>query len=321
MTLILTEAGDGIGFGHYTRCSALQNYFLEKQVDCEICLHLKGDFELSLTKGIYANWIEDKTVLKQYVNVHSVIVDSYLASEALFTWLNTLFATVIAIDDYNRIKYAASCIINPNVFAADIDYSNQVMSSIYGGASCVMLRKVFNQSIATLPRIRPIPKNIVITIGGSDYRNILPKLIDIVLHFFIPITVIAGHKKKQIELKEQFPQIEVLGLLSAVEIYQTFKRADIVIAACGQTLHELACMGKPTIGICLDIDQEPNQLFYSRHKFLEEIISYDDLSKLKTQISNLIDPDNRRRLASIGQSIIQDNGVKKIGDIIETNLL
>lgn len=313
--LILTEAGENIGFGHYTRCLAIQKYLLEQQISCEMLLNLVGNYELTVKQGNIIDWFKRIDFVKnKTIKYKTVLVDSYLATKGYFAQLKQYFQKVIVLDDYNRITYNVDMIINPNVFAPSMNYDNQI-AKIYGGVDFVILRKAFQEQII-LP-INEQVKQLVITVGGSDYRKILPKLINIVAQFVdVTITVITGNESLQKELKQDFKQVQLLGFLSAEEMLKAFQKADIVIAACGQTLHELASTGKPTIGVCLDIDQVPNQQFYVNAGFLTAKIHYTDLTKVKTQLQALQSLKIRQKVSNVGLKLINQSGVKNISKLL-----
>ena len=318
--LILTEAGDKIGFGHYTRCSAIQESLKEAGHTCLMLLNLKGKHALKF-EGASLDWQNNKSDLVEYKEqgFSHILVDSYLANLENYTWLQDTFEQIFIIDDYNRIVYNGGMLINPNVFATDIDYSNQTkVAAIYGGKDFVILRDVFRNGNAS--DVKEEVQNIVITVGGSDYRNLIPQIVPIVQKELehCQISVIAGNPILQKKLQNEFPTVKILGLLSAKEMHDVFQNGDIIISACGQTLHELASIGKPAIGICLDIDQVPNQAFYTKIGFIASNIEYDNLNLLPQELSNLQSQKERKKRQEIGLKAINKNGVKTISQVITT---
>ena len=219
----------------------------------------------------------------------------------------------MAIDDYNRVNYPADIVINPNVFFEDIDYSNQKAICI-GGKDYVILRPEFKEITPKVSGDKAL-QNILITIGGSDFRNLLPKLISIFDKLNgIDIIVIDPENKVR-----HLQNIKVLPTQTAAQMTQIMQSADMVISACGQTLHELVALQKPTIGICLDIDQIPNQNYYVRHGFLKAAIQWNDenIEKIITeQINNYSLPLNRKSIGEMCKSLISKNGVEKIAKYI-----
>jgi spore coat polysaccharide biosynthesis predicted glycosyltransferase SpsG len=277
--LIATEAGKDIGLGHYIRCSTIQEEFLNNNIDARMLLYIKGDTNLEV-RGEFCNWLTEKDIHIRYKDFDYILVDSYLADVTYFDYLKKNFKKVFVIDDYNRIKYDVDLIINPNVFFEDIDYQNQ---KAIGGKNFVILRKVFRNH--NYSQVSNHIQRLLITIGGSDFRNLLPTLLEISLQSAVPeICIIDPEAKIH---TDNLPHVHILGRQNEKEIFENYQKADIVIAACGQTLHELASMGKPTVGICLDIDQEPNQKYYFEKGFLLKKIAWNEPLLKETILENI----------------------------------
>jgi len=313
--LILTEAGKNIGLGHYTRCSALCEAFRDNGDEAYMMIFL-NNFEIENDKLIKANWLQDLEQALAYKDCDAVIVDSYLAQENVYSKLHSTFKKVIAIDDYNRLQYDATVLINPNVFFDDINYSNQTIKCI-GGKNYVILRKEFRLE----PKeafIKDDIEEILVTIGGTDFRNILPAIAKACLQTQVKkITIITSEING---LKADDKRISILPLQNAPGIYHLMEKADLVISACGQTLHELVSLGKPTIGICLDVDQEPNQKFYFEKGFLPIVINWNDedmVNRIQTAIT-LYQPIRKREfIASFAPSLFDRFGVNNIVSAIK----
>lgn len=273
--LILTEAGDKIGFGHYTRCSAIKDCIQDKGVEALMVLFTQGNIKYE--DALSLDWMNDFNSLEKLSHEYStVLIDSYLSSGGVIERIKQLFERVIVIDDYNRIPYKADLIVNPNVFFEEIDYGNQ-QAPVYGGENFVILRKSFREHEATTERPQFI-NNVLITFGGSDFRNLnLPLLKFLVANFpHINFSAVVIEDTAREQIKQELPNVQLMGKLTEEQIYEQFLKADLVVSACGQTLHELASMNKRVIGICLDHDQEPNQNFYYKRGFLSQIIKWDD---------------------------------------------
>lgn len=308
--LILTEAGKNIGFGHYIRCQSLQQNLNKHGFITQTILHLNEYNELETEARVF-NWKENKEELLKYNDYENVVIDSYLADEPFYFFLKRNFKIVIVIDDYNRISYDADLIINPNVFFEEINYNNQKAKAI-GGKNYIILRDEFRVHNLK-PKLNQTVEHILITIGGSDFRNILPSIIDIVLKTDISkITIIApdNHIKQP-----QNNRVKLVGLQNSESMLNLYYNSDIVLSACGQTLHELASIGKATVAICLDIDQKPNQQFYLKKGFLQADIGWDDKkleAKIKSAINNLFSVVKRQAIANFSTELVNRNGVEQI---------
>ncbi len=305
--LLLTEAGKGIGFGHYTRCMAVQERLIELNINAQSVVNLKGN-AFSQFQGDIANWLEEERKVIKYSSLENVLVDSYLATPAYFVFLKQYFKKVFVFDDYNRIKYGADLIINPNVFFDEVDYQNQ---KAVGGKDFTILRKSFRNCVNMV--LKENINKVLITLGGSDFRELLPKLVRSFAFTDIPQIYVIDPEQKLPPLKDS--RIHVLGRQNEQEVFKNFQDADIVISACGQTLHELASMGKATIGICLDIDQEANQSFYYEKRFLLMKNFWNDgnlADNITVNLNKLRNRQVRENINRLGRNLINVDGVSNI---------
>ena len=311
---ILTEVGKNIGYGHYTRCSSLYQALTNFGNQVRFVVY-ENEYAINDPNIQSMNWLKSIDFISPIEKNDFAIIDSYLADRNIYKQLAKRFNKVVAIDDYNRMRYPVDAVVNPNVFFEDIDYSNQTAVCI-GGKDYVILRPEFTQVEPSAFNTETL-KNILITIGGSDFRNLLPKLISICEHQKgTNITVIDPESKVNHQ-----QHLRVLPAQSAAQMVHEMKRADVVISACGQTLHELVALQKPTIGICLDIDQVPNQSFYTKHGFLSANIQWNDKiidNKIADQLKYFSLSSNRKRVSKMCKSLVGYNGAQNIASYINT---
>jgi spore coat polysaccharide biosynthesis predicted glycosyltransferase SpsG len=309
---ILTEAGKTIGFGHYTRCSSLYQELTNAGNLVRFVVY-ENEYAINDPNIQSMNWLKSIDSVSTSSTTDIVIIDSYLADENSYIQLAERFHKVVAIDDNNRMRYPVDVVINPNVFFEDIDYSNQTAVCL-GGKDYVILRPEFI-NVESSATDNDSLQNILITIGGSDFRNLLPKLISICKQLNgATITVINPENS----INDQ-DNVKVLPAQSAAQMVQEMQRADVVISACGQTLHELVALQKPTIGICLDSDQIHNQIFYINHGFLWEAIKWNDENienKIKEHLTIFKLSANRKSISDICKSLISKNGAQRIVNYI-----
>lgn len=306
---IFTEGGKDIGFGHLTRCNAIAEQLRDMEVKVRIFAFLK---EMSLDSQEVNDIDWHNKSPEDFISAEDIVViDSYLVSNKWLKAACNRAKKLVHLDDFNRTEYPVDLIINPNVFAQDLDYSNQLATWV-GGPDYVVLRKSFR---ILLPKSVPsIKVSILITMGGSDYRGLLPILAQWCFEtgdFEVKIIVPDG--------LSVFPKGSiVLPLLNEIEMAQEMANADFVISGCGQTLHELASFKKSVIGIGLDLDQIPNHKFYNEIGFISENIWWDEpelKSKVKKEILRL---SNRgtRVLQANRRPPINVNGVEKVAAAI-----
>lgn len=283
--VILTEAGDNIGFGHLKRCLSLQTKFQSEKLNCSIFINVEGEYDFQNENNItLINWIDSLNLIFPLVDENTlVIIDSYRATKKVYDLFTKKSIKTIVIDDFNRMDYGnVQLILNPNPYFDKITYDNQTTTTIIGGEDHIILSTPFIESKKSKIDSKSKLNQICVCIGGSDYKNILPIVLNqISLTEFNDIIVITGNEEQIHKLKNEYDQFKFKCNLNSEEIYDVFQNSKLVISGCGQTLHELSSIGKKTIGICYDYDQKMNQEFYLKKSFLKYSLFADDISDLQ----------------------------------------
>ena len=92
-------------------------------------------------------------------------------------------------------------------------------------------------------------------------------------------------------------------------------RVDICISGGGQTIHELARVGVPTIGICFAKNQTRNLEEFQKKNFLKYLGKYTENSlfnNISLAIESFRSPTERKRKSSIGRSLIDGKGARRV---------
>ncbi len=320
--LILTEAGDEIGLGHLTRCSAILNHLSAvSNHQHQMLVNVRGAWQIDQPHSRRCDWINTlQDVCATHDEFKIAIVDTYLASQEVYSVLNEHFEHVVAIDDYNRIPYDADIVLNPNASYENIKYAlPQPPQRLIGGPDYVIIRQPIRQQRREFI-VRDSVTKIFITIGGHDIHRLLPTIIEAVSPEY-QMTVIAANQPYQAELTDRFGnrQIEFVGRVDATDMARMMMESDLAITACGQTLNELAFLGVPSIGICLAKDQVPNSMFYADRGFIQGMLYWDEPEfgdKISAAIQQYRDVETRRKKNQLGQQIVDGSGVQKICEIL-----
>jgi UDP-2,4-diacetamido-2,4,6-trideoxy-beta-L-altropyranose hydrolase len=317
--LFLTEAGDGIGFGHYMRCQALLKGFKQNGAEARMVLKVQGIHHFDNAEQY--DWIAGKnSVLKYADHYEYLFIDSYLASETDYLFFSTYFSRLVVMDDYERLAYrGVDLIINPNIYGSDLSYTKSKAQRV-GGKDYIILRKAFQKARQKCNPSKQIQK-VLITLGGSDIRNLIPALIELVSSRGLEVTVVAGNDEYRKKLNTVYSSkvAEIISFADADTMLTKMLECDICISACGQTLHELAYLGVPAIGICIGDDQILNMKKYCELGFLSQEIYWDqsDLEvKILDSISFLKIQEQRIKVSRKGISIVGSHGIKNIFDKI-----
>jgi spore coat polysaccharide biosynthesis predicted glycosyltransferase SpsG len=314
--LIFTEAGKNIGYGHYMRCSAIRDALIASKYSVEMIVYC-NEIALNDSNIKPINWLINHTNESDISHQNIAIIDSYLANNKNINNLKSKYKIykTIVIDDYNRINYNADYLINPNVYFSEIDYSNQSAKCI-GGKQYVILRSAFRN--APQKKIKKNVSSILVSLGGSDFRNLLPPFLTLASKFNSICWQIIDPENKKYDLIPS--NCKMHQVVSPEMMLDLIINSDIVISGCGQTLHELSVLKTPSIGICLDIDQKYNQQYYLDAGFLLEKNNWDDENlflRIESQIISLKSFSLREKIHADCKDLINKNGIFEIVSLIQ----
>ena len=93
--------------------------------------------------------------------------------------------------------------------------------------------------------------------------------------------------------------------------------SDMVISADGQTLHELARVGVPTVGVCIADNQLESIKEWDRIGFLEYAGLYnknDIITKINRLLKNIGNIKIRKLKSKIGRKFVNGKGSSRIID-------
>lgn len=326
--LFFTECGEGIGLGHLVRCSALSKALLTAHPDLSFIIYKRGDgninYDLGSLEVVYNVWNADHPWLKEYIrNDDIVIIDSYIAETETISLIKSLAGKTVVIDDYKRLSYGAHLIINPNLSGTLVDYRDET-GQILKGDDYLLLRDDFINSInKSTISINQNIRHITVTMGGSDYRDLMPKFAEELPRLYpeIAFTFLMLSEARKEEFNRRFGKenVEFVGRFNALEMANLFTKTDLCISAGGQTLGELAYIGVPFIPVCIDNDQELNVKYFYAHDLIKEIVNWDDeelLSKIEQEINRLQPFKIRESMSKLLQHLVDGKGVQRVSNAI-----
>ena len=173
-----------------------------------------------------------------------LVVDGYHFNENYHHKLKNIGVRLIVFDDIGHLKfYSADIIINQNIFAKKIKYSRSSDSKLLLGEKYFLLRNEFlrvkkNKKHGHIRRI-------LVTMGGSDNKNITVMMINALNHLrgeVYEIFVILGpHYKEKFELNaicNRSPH-KIKKFYHVKDMSNLMKRVDFAISAGGSTCMSL----------------------------------------------------------------------------------
>jgi spore coat polysaccharide biosynthesis predicted glycosyltransferase SpsG/RimJ/RimL family protein N-acetyltransferase len=260
---ILTEAGQGIGLGHLNRCIALAEGFKNESVRPIIFVNNRNLPGLTENYKIIKcfDWLKNQKLLFKYINDSDLtVVDSYLAGEDLYNKVRRLTKVAVYIDDMKRLDYPPGIVVNTALNASSLGYPRHPKIKYLFGKDYALLRKEF-WNVVRKKRCADY-KKILITVGGEDKRNLIPKILGM-------LNVKYPHLIKYIAIGRSFSNLEkikksidkkckLIYFPDAKRMREIMLKSDLAVSSGGQTLFELARIGLPTVVIATAENQTNN---------------------------------------------------------------
>lgn len=316
---IFTEAGSKYGYGHIVRCSSLYSEINKRGIEVELIIN--GDQESSEAvadkKHRILNWLSVTSLTGLLEgNVYS-IVDSYHASPEIYKYISNNTVRSVFIDDIIRLQYPRGIVVNPSIYSKELSYPSNSEIEYLLGPEYVILRDSFLEGSRL--QVRKAISEILVTLGGSDIKELTPKILHLlkVDYPHIRKNVIIGKgytNSRDIDYIED-PNIQLFYNVRGDQMRDLMLRSDLAITAAGQTIFELIKTETPFIPIQVIDNQEINSKALLAYKIVSQVLQSDDLNfmgKLSSEIKGLLKEESRLSFISNLQGLIDGAGSSRI---------
>jgi spore coat polysaccharide biosynthesis predicted glycosyltransferase SpsG/RimJ/RimL family protein N-acetyltransferase len=321
--IILTEGGKNIGLGHISRCMSLYAEVSKREISTDFIIN--GDVSsVDFIHGITfknENWLQGE-FLHNYITADDyIIIDSYKAEKAVYDSIVKLSNKAMFIDDIGRLNYPEGFIVNPSLDSSSIDYSNSPNSILLSGPDYVIVRPPF-VDIKRESVYKGLTR-ILITMGGTDIRELTPLLVNNVCKNLkdIEFDIVIGSREadKFCEQFSRFKNVVFHHNIDATEMFNLMINCDLAITAAGQTIYELLATQTPFIPIQIIKNQENNIRSLLKYNPNQIVLKHNDID-LVERILNALDiydsSGDRKEQNKAYEGLIDGNGSKRIIDAL-----
>jgi len=197
-------------------------------------------------------------IAQQNAKIDWLIVDHYGLDAQWERVIRTFVQKIMVIDDLADRFHDCDLLLDQTPYQnSTTRYKNLVSSSCLQllGLDFLMLRAEFTNKFENLTKQSAIAENILITMGGSDARNITCWLLESLKNIQIPLSIRVAvgsgcphfDKINMVATTVTLHQMNVEQSVSNISDWMNW--ADLAICAGGFTTYELAFMGVPTLVI------------------------------------------------------------------------
>ena len=257
--LIVTEANETVASGHLMECIEIANVLSENgyQVSFMVNDDMPQDFRLKISVP-YTAYRHDLEKGKQDIremasrnSVDLVIFNFRSIEDQLLQYVRKDFhGTILCIDELGHRHLSCDIIVNPMIDPYYHEYMDSE-AKIYAGPEYLVLprrlldfhkrEKIISQKI----------QRVCVSMGGVDPFGTTLKLAEWLPQILQGVKidlVLGGGFQYASKLEKIIAHNEDIAVYRNIDyIYELFFRADLAFCAGGNTLHELACIGTPTI--------------------------------------------------------------------------
>lgn len=327
-----TEAGQGIGIGHLCRSLVIAKEFLKSgQPSLFIInddpaardrLNAEGfPFEFGSLDGKKSPSILDKTP-------KTVIFDTKKDITPLIQALKRLGHKIILLDNITPTRLCADVVIYPSaLFENNLDWTG-FKGHVYGGSQYVPVDETYLKAREECQMLKHQPPyHLLITMGGSDPRQLTYQIVSSLRHLPQPIEikVVIGPAfmpDPRLDELEQENNPRLGFIRNQNNLSSLMANSHIAITAVGITLYELAAVGVPAIVIANYREDSRDLELYKKLGMNLPLGFYRNITPLQIQnaISLLVqDTTTWQSMRNKGWQLIDGHGARRIVECVMAN--
>ena len=328
------DSSSQMGVGHLMRCLTLADELKKQNHNATfICRELKGNLIKSIehrvlilpidkdfqSDDLYLSWLgatqeqdAKQTIQVIHDNADLLIVDSYALDEVWHKQLKPHAKKIMVIDDLADREFDCDVLLNQNLASKQGDYQGKVPSDceLLLGCEYALLRPEFaafrKRALEKRKKTQEI-KNILISMGGSDKKNITYNVLQQLNDGFNIVVVLSSASLHREMIMDYVKGKNIEVIINADNMAELMLDADLAIGAGGSTSWERCCLGLPTL---LFVTAENQKVIAENLERLGAVMIVRSLKDdLQMIVSNF---DLWRTMSEKSQAICDGFGVKRI---------
>ncbi|MDH2431303.1 UDP-2,4-diacetamido-2,4,6-trideoxy-beta-L-altropyranose hydrolase [Pokkaliibacter sp. MBI-7] len=275
--LFRVDASDVIGGGHWLRCLVLAEEVLLQGGEVQWCYvstapallqrlqHLDIPSSQLVVERAGAEDAQQTRDLAEQWGADWLIVDGYHFSADYRAQLRSLNYRLMVVDDLNDSgQMQADAVLNTTLYASELVYQPASLD-VLAGADFVLLSRSYTQSHHVPFQQRT---HLFVNFGASDAAGLTLPALQLLAASGInfPVMVVTGPAMRQHEQVAQLCQRHGFEHRHDVpSLYPVLNQCRLALTAAGSTLHELACLGVPSIFMVVADNQLRSAQAHQQH--------------------------------------------------------
>lgn len=328
--LIVTEANEIVASGHLFECIICKKE-LEKE-GFNVDLMINADMLYTFKQRIESDYYEYESNIQEEINILFDHLKTNTYDILLFNLreIQNQFVGQIrqlddlkiwCIDEFGNRKLDVDVIINPMIDNYYWNYKTE--ARIYCGAQYLVLDKKISEFHAKEKKINQVIQNVTISMGGVDVPGTTVKLVEWIGKEMgdVQLNVVLGGgflwKEKLLSVVRDHKNIKVFENISF--LHEIFYASDVAVCAGGNTLHELAAIGVPTLVIPSMPHEVRNALAFQKQGFSFYCGDADTVcgDSFNDKLRMIKKYSVRKNMSDHGKKIADGKGYQRICELIK----
>lgn len=307
------DDGGGVTFLTATDLSMLQDRLQSEGMAVNHLSTRAGSYDdamqtAAFARKIYASWI---------------VIDGYQFDGAYQKALKDSGRSVLFIDDFGHAgHYYADIVLNQNIYAVPTLYPNkEVYTHFLLGPRYALLRREFLKWRGWKRESLSIARKVLVTMGGSDQKNVSGKVIRAIQHLKkedLEVAVVVGSNNPHYEDLKSIvgnSPLPIRLIRNVANMSELMAWADVGIAGGGSTYLELAFLGLPFLVVNMADNQrlsteQLNAVGAATNLGWHEDLSIDEIEQSLTKLMG--DREKRSQMVRHNQQLVDGNGAVKV---------
>lgn len=327
--LLVTEANERVASGHLMECLVCRQYL--EQMGVENDLLVNADMPVALRSRIHGSYYTyQNDIQKEIVFLNEFIKDRKY-TKILFNLrkIENVFLLqikkndellIICVDEFGNRRLDADIIVNPMIDESYWQYDTK--AKLYCGAEYLVLPMELQEFHRKNKKINTKIEKITVSMGGADVGDTtcrLAKWLPLLDNSWEINLVLGGAYQKEKALKTMVGVNDKIKIFNNIPyLDKLFFESDLAFCAGGNTLHELAVMGIPTIVVPSMPHEVQNGKAFEKAGFsfcgsIAEQFSYQELMRLLDRIK---EKTVRKNMRDAGKKLTDGKGYERIYSII-----
>lgn len=327
--VIRADGGPDIGYGHLIRSKSLIDEMQRKDFETTVATTTPESARSVLPKAVKIVELSSRGDPKPFQErldsdrPDVVFTDAYPVDTKYQRAIRNR-APLAVLQDDNRHAVCADLFVNGNIYAESMEYEfiGEEPTTCLGTDYVLLRSEVRNQARGN-PPWREQPDRALITMGGSDMRNLTPTVLRAFDRFDLRVNAIVGpgvsqQNEREIRTVATDVSVDVTVSRDPYNLPQLMFDADIAVSTASSTIYELFIMGTPIIACAVAENQYPIANALKDYDLATVVDHSDGLDAFADAIGEYIsDHQIRGQRRNKGRDLVDGRGAERVADELE----